>query len=165
MKQLNKDIKRLFTFCLLSSFLFVIGIPLIPVFAGKSWIIMTLGIVFVVFGFYGMPILWVNFASLKGLKRVVEAVEEENLYTNTEIAMHLQINERQVYENIKKAINKKYLVGYKYDGKTLNVNENKEKKVVLHKKVCKNCGGKLEKVGDSWHCPYCGVEFSFEQIE
>ncbi len=165
MKQINKDLKKLFYCSLILTILFVIGIPMIPMFAGKITILMVLGIIFTAVGFYVMPIMWILYGGLRGLKRVVEAVLEENLYSNEEIATHLQISEREVHESIKKAINKKYLIGFKYDGKTLQLNENKKKEFVLHKKQCKNCGGKLEKVGDSWVCPYCGVEFSIEEIK
>ena len=118
-----------------------------------------LGIVCTVFGFYGMPILWVNFGSLKTLKRVVDAVMEEHLTTIAEIASQLQMQERETRDYVRKAINKKYITGYIYDGNTLVPNEKQAPKKKVSQTRCSNCGGVMEKTDTGWICPYCGSKF------
>ena len=165
MKNIKKDETKMLIISIIASVLFVVGIPLIAMFAGKNWIVMTLGIVFVVFGFYGSPLLWISYAGKRKTKRVVEAVVEENLLTNSEIAQQLSMREKEVQTEIYKAINKKYLVGYIYDGETVKLNDKQKPTQKLHIKKCINCGGKLEQDGEKWHCPYCDMTFSKEEIQ
>ena len=96
MKNVKKDEMKMLIISIVASVLFVVGIPLIAMFAGKNWVVMTLGIVFVVFGFYGSPLLWISYAGKRKTKRVVEAVVEENLLTNSEIAQQLSRREKDV---------------------------------------------------------------------
>ena len=165
MKNVKKDEMKMLIISIVASVLFVVGIPLIAMFSGKNWVVMTLGIVFVVFGFYGSPLLWISYAGKRKTKRVVEAVVEENLLTNSEIAQQLSMREKDVQTEVYKAINKKYLVGYIYDGETIKLNDKQKPMQKLHIKKCNNCGGKLEQEGDKWHCPYCDMTFSKEEIQ
>ena len=166
MKKINNEVKKSFIISLIVSILFVVGIPMIPIFAGKNWVLMALGIVFVVVGFYGMPLLWISYGGKRRTRRIVYAVEEENLYTNAEISQQLQLSEKEIHQEITKCINKGYLKGYKYDGKQLIINNNqkqvKEEKLTIKK--CNNCGGKLEKTDMGYHCPYCDMNFTKDEI-
>lgn len=159
MDKLKKDIKSFFIFALVSSILFVVGIPMIPIFAGKIWFLMALGIVFVVFGFYGMPLIWLKYASLKKINRVVVAIEEEHLTMNSEIATQLQIPEKEVKSLITTAINKRYITGYIYDGEKLTLNNKEKLKKQINLQKCANCGAKLVDNETEWYCPYCGDRF------
>ncbi len=161
---INNEIKKTFTIALVISILFVVGIPMIALFAGKNWVLMSIGIVFVVVGFYGSPLIWVSFAGKRRTRRVIEAIENENLYSNAEIASQLSMREKEVQSEIYKSINKKYLVGYLYDGKELTINEKQRQEKKLHIKKCKNCGGKLEEHDGKWVCPYCDMTFSKDEI-
>ncbi len=165
LKRVKKDVNKMLIISIVASVLFVVGIPLIAMFAGKNWIVMTIGIVFVVFGFYGSPMLWLSYAGKRKTKRVVEVIVEENLMTNAEIAQQLSMNEKDVKNEIYKAVNKKYLLGYLYDGTKLTMNDKQRPVQKLHIKKCNNCGGKLEQVGESWHCPYCDMTFSKDEIK
>mgnify|MGYP005769946423 FL=1 len=165
MKKISKDINIIFAISLIVSVLFVVGIPLIAVFAGDNWILMTLGIIFVVVGFYGSPLLWISYAGKRRTRRVIEAIEEENLYINSEIASQLSMKEKEVKQEIYKAINKKYLTGYIYDGEKITANNKQKQTPALHIKKCNNCGGKLEIRDDKWYCPYCEMTFTFEEIK
>ncbi len=166
MKKINSEVRKSLIISLVISILFVVGIPMIPIFAGKNWVLMAIGIVFVVVGFYGMPLLWISYANKKRTRRVIQAVEEENLYSNQDIAMQLQMKEKEVYSEITKAINKGYLKGYLYNGKELTINnakkQTKEEKLTIKK--CNNCGGKLEKTDSGYHCPYCDMNFTKDEI-
>lgn len=158
-----KDLRKRLIWAIVASVLFVVGIPMTIIGAVNSiWFLLGVGIAFLVFGFYGAPIIWTNYGSFKTLKRVVDSVMEEHLYTNTEIAQQLQLSERVVKECITKGIQKKYITGYIYNGTALTPNQKEapKKKVVENK--CRNCGGKLELNDNGWVCPYCGSKFSKE---
>ncbi len=163
-KSIKSAVNKALIFGIVSAILFVVGIPLIVMGASNQvWAVLVFGIVFVVFGFYGSPMIWINYANLRSMKRVVDAVNEEHLLSNEEIATQLQMNERVVKSHITKAINKKYLTGYLYDGTTLSLNEKtapKKKAVIANK--CANCGGSLTETETGWICDYCGSKFNKE---
>ena len=162
MENLKKDMRKALIWAVSASVAFVLGIPFIIIGATNSiWALLGVGVAFVVFGFYGMPMLWMWYASFRPLKRVVEAVEEENLTTNMQIAEQLQMGERQVKALITKAVNKKYLKGYLYNGTELTANNNKKiikQQLALHK--CPNCGAKLEEQDNKLVCSYCRTSFN-----
>ena len=143
---------------------FVAGIPMIIVFAKTSTIGLITGIVLVVAGFYGSPIAWSVYADGKVTKRVTDAVLEDKLLTNTEIANHLSMSENDVKAHIEKAISNRYLTGYIYDGVQLKTNSKKESNnLEATTKKCSNCGGKLTKTKDGYTCEYCGMKFKDEK--
>lgn len=160
---IDKDIKNKLIISIVATVLFVVGIPIIIFSAINSfWVGLVFGIVFVVFGFYGSPLLWVSFGNLKSLKRVVDAVMEENLTTAKEIAGQLQISEKNAKGYITQGINKRYITGYIFDGEVLTPNEkNPPKKKVVQNK-CSNCGGVLDQTATGFYCPYCGSRFEKE---
>ena len=160
--KINHDIRKMLIISIVASIAFVVGIPMIVLGAMNSTVLMIFGIVFVVFGFYGTPMLWISYAGLRSLKRVVDAVMEENLTTNAEIAMQLQTSERNIKAQITKAINKKYITGFIYNGEELTPNEKQQPKKKIIENRCKNCGGTLEELDTEWRCPYCGSRFSKE---
>ncbi len=160
---IDKDIKNKLIVCIVATILFIVGIPIIIFSAINSfWIGLVLGIIFVVFGFYGAPLLWVGFGNLKSLKRVVDAVMEENLTTTKEIAGQLQMNEKTAKGYITQGINKRYISGYIFNGEVLTPNDkNPPKKKVIQNK-CSNCGGVLEQTSYGFYCPYCSSKFEKE---
>ena len=87
---------------------------------------------------------------------------EENLTTNAEIAMQLQTSEKNIKAQITKAINKKYITGFIYNGEVLTPNNKQQPKKKIIENRCKNCGGTLEELDTEWRCPYCGSRFSKE---
>lgn len=164
LNRVKKEVNKFLIISIIASILLVVGIPVIVLFAGKNWLLMSIGIVFVVFGFYGSPILWLSYSGKRKTKRVVESIVEENLMTNNEIAKQLSMNEKDVKDEIYKAINRKFLVGYIYDGEKIILNDKQKPMQKLHIKKCINCGGKLEQDGENWRCPYCDMKFSKEEI-
>ena len=162
-KNIDKDIKKALFLALLGVVCLIGGVPAIVFGATKGWWpLLVLGIVCVVFGFYGSPLLWINFGSLKTLKRVIDAVNEEHLYKISEIATQLQKREREVKDYVQKAINKKYLTGFLYDGVTLTPNEKQAPKKKIVRSACPNCGGRLDSTENGYECPYCGSKFEKE---
>lgn len=158
---IKRDNKKLLIIACIISIMFVAGIPMIIFGATNSIMaVMALGIAFVVIGFYGTPLIWIAYAGNRTLKRVVDAVLEENLTTNEEIASQLQMREREVKNHITKAINKKYITGYLYDGKKLSANEKiPVKKTKIMQNRCVNCGGTLIERANGYECEYCGSKF------
>lgn len=160
MKKLKKEMRIYFFVSLAASILFVVGIPLIPIYAGKNWFVAALGIAFTVFGFYGMPLLWVKYGLFFGMKRVVEAVTEEHLLSVSEIAMQLQIPNQEAKNRVLKALNKKYITGFVFDGERLMLNENKKPAYKVEVRTCENCAARLEISEDKVYCPYCGTIYT-----
>ncbi|MBR2909186.1 MAG: hypothetical protein IKC11_02435 [Clostridia bacterium] len=144
----------------MASILFVVGIPLIPVFAGKNWAIAIMGIIFTVFGFYGMPLLWIKYGTLHGMKRLVIAIIEDNLLTVSELSMQLQLDEREVRNRITKALSKRYITGFVFDGQKLSLNENKKPAYKVEVRTCDNCAARLEITDTEVYCPYCGTIYT-----
>ena len=160
---IDKTIRKILIWAILAAVCFVGGIPLIVFGASQSlWPLLVIGIIFVVFGFYGSPMLWIQYGTLKTQKRVVDAVMEEHLTSVTEISSQLQMREKEVREYIKKGINKKYITGYLYDGNTLTPNEKQAPKKKIVRSACPNCGGRLEPTETGYECPYCGSKFEKE---
>ena len=158
--RLNKKINTLLALGIIFAVGFVVGIPVLVLSAINSfWIGLVLGIITTACGFYGTPLVFVAMASSKQLKRVLDAITEENLYSVQEIASHLQLSEKEIREKIFCAINKKYLLGYVFDGANLTPNNPKINKSLQSVIKCPNCGAPLHKVTDGKVCPYCGVEF------
>lgn len=139
---------------LIISVMFVVGIVMIPVFAGRLELLI-LGIVFTVVGFYGTPLIWIKFGNDIQVARVVDAVLEEKLLSNREISQYLQKDEKLVKSMITTAIKKKYLTGFLYDGVTLSLNE-KKRQIGKKNNKCENCCGLMEELDDAFYCPYCG---------
>ena len=159
-KTIDKALNKMLITSIVASIAFVVGIPLIIYGATNSlWIFLGLGIAFVVFGFYGAPVLWTSYGTLKTQKRVVDAVMEEHLTSVSEIASQLQLSERTTKDYIRKAINKKYITGFIYDGNTLVPNEKQAPKKKMSQNRCPSCGGVMEKTDTGWICPYCGSKF------
>ncbi len=160
--KINSDIIKMLVLAIILSVFFVLGIPIIIVSAISGSVLpLVLGILFTVFGFYGMPFAWISFGNLKNLRRVVDAVMEEHLTTNKEVAQQLQISEKVAKESITKAINKRYITGFIYDGEALKPNENSapKKKVVLATNNCLRCGAPIEIGENNMRCPYCGAKY------
>ena len=156
---IKKYLSKRLIFAIVTSVLFVVGIP-ITIFSAINhiWVLMVLGIVFIVFGFYGSPLIWVNYGSLRSLKNVVDAVMEENILTVPELAKQLQVKEGVVRQQLTTAIKKKYITGFIYDGNTLTLNEKTapKRQVQINKSKCPFCGGTLEPTEKGYICPYCG---------
>ena len=127
-----------------------LGFGIVPVWA--------IGIALMVAGFYGCPIAWVGYGNKRSLYRLVQAVEEENIYTVRELASQLGLSEKEVRNRIDACFNKRYLVGYKREADGLVLNENRALREREHGAICPSCGAKFDyKAGEDPRCPYCGT--------
>ena len=160
MKKIKKEMYISFAISLTMSVMFVAGIPLIPIFAGNNWPLAIVGIVCTVVGFYGMPLMWIKYGSYFGIKRVVIAITEEHILTTSEISMYLQMREQDVKNHIVKAINKRYITGYFFDGQVLTLNERVKPSRKVEVNKCKSCGAIVEVTSEEVKCSYCGTIYS-----
>ena len=156
MEKIRKNIRAKFYLALSSSIMFVIGIPLIPIFAGDNWFLMILGIVLVVYGFYGTPLYWVSYAMSIRTKNVIEAIIYDHILTVSDLSNHLQLNEQDIINQINKIIKNRYIIGYLFDGVKLSLNENEKPQKKIKNVICVGCGASLTIRDDSILCPYCG---------
>ena len=159
MERLKKRQAKVLTAAVVMSVLFVVGIPAIILGAtNEIWALMIFGIVCTVAGFYGMPLVWVSYASGFSLLRVVELVERDNVYSVEEIASQTNCSKRDVLQKIRKALEKRYIEGYLLvDDSRLKLNENVRQKRARMTVKCHNCGAAVEISEADANGPYCGT--------
>lgn len=162
---LKRKIIFSFIFALLLSVGLPCGIVLIVMFARQP-ILLTVGIVLTVLGFYGMPILWLHFAKLKSQQKICEQIKLDNLQEISYIAKINNTDQEKMLNDIYELINKRYLLGFEIvDGKYIvkqtekNITKNEALRQARHTEtvMCKGCGAAIEIVaGEKTFCPYCG---------
>lgn len=141
---------------------FVAGVPLIIIGANINKILMTLGIVMTVVGFYGCPMAWVNFGNLVSNKAIFYAIVDDNITSINDIANNLGIKPEDVIQKINYLIQNRYLTGYKLEenGKITKLEKPKQETKEIKSKKCPNCGANLTETKDhKYKCKYCGEIF------
>ena len=160
MTAIEKALKKQLILAIVFSCMLVAGVPMIVFGAinmGGLTILMVAGIVFVVLGFYGTPLVWISYGNKVSLKRVVYAVDREHLLTVQEISAQLSKPEKAVRGMLDQCFQKGYLVGYVRKGDEIFLNEARAPEETLHAAVCPSCGAKYTyKAGEQPVCPYCG---------
>ena len=157
MKKIKSRITLDLILGLILPILLVVGIVMIIVFAKKNTILLVLGIVFVVAGFYGSPIVWSLYGSRKQDLRLLSLICDENIYSIDSLAEQVGCEKQNVLNEVRKLINQGYLIGYLLKDNNyleLNTNEKQNQKVTVVK--CPSCGAKNKVVGNSGFCEYCG---------
>lgn len=158
MNAVEKALKKQLRGGILLSCMFAGGIPMIILGAVYSVLpVMIPGIAFTVAGFYGAPIVWVNYGNKLGLKRIVYAVEKEHLLTVQSIASQLSKSEKSVRGLLDECFRRGYLEGYIRQGDGIALNEAKAPEEKRHAAECKYCGAKFSYQGELAVCPYCGA--------
>jgi len=158
MERIDRRLRLLFILSLVSSVLFVAGIPMIILGALHAKFVMVLGIVFTAADFYAMPMLWVAYGNARANRRLVYAVTRENLLTVPLLAVQLNLPAEQVRERLTVCIQKLYLTGYFFDGETLTLNTRTAPSDEILVAECESCGARLEyHPGETPTCPYCGT--------
>lgn len=156
--------------CIIISIICPLGIPLIPigfVMFTPIWIAAaSLGIALAAFGFYGIPLFWVAYGTARRRTRVYDAINVEYLYNVMDISTQTTIQPATVRDDITWLMNKKYLVGFLFDGANLSLNENKQlkKKGFEFSGTCPHCGGtRAVKKEDGIYCAFCNSQLHFEE--
>lgn len=159
MEPIRKALRSALALSLILTFCLPVGGAMLGVGLGFGVAaVWAVGIVLMVVGFYGCPVAWVGYGNKRSLYRLVQAVEEENIYTVRELASQLGLSEKEVRNRIDTCFNKRYLVGYKREADGLVLNENRALREREHSAVCPSCGAKFDyKAGEDPRCPYCGT--------
>ena len=155
MKKLNGKISLYFILSLLFTIFLPTGIGLIIMGASKSTLILVAGIIMVVLGFYGAPILWIKYGEMKSNKRVLQAIEIDKIFTVKEIAEQLNQPEADVRGKINNLIVNRFLIGYLFKNENQLV-LNEKKALNRTKNSCPCCGGKMVIEDNMEKCEYCG---------
>lgn len=157
-----KQQKMWFWIALISSILAVVGIPMIPIFANaKIWWLMTVGIVFVAHGFYGLALYWMAYSNARRRVRLIYAITEENILTLDKLAAQISYGQKETDLMIKKLITDSYISGYYYENGTL-IKREEEKKTRLVRAECPACGAPVDAGEGECVCEYCGTHFKVE---
>ncbi len=152
MTELNKKIRLLFFFALGISIAFPLGLLGIIFGAVFGMIpLMVIGIVITVSGFYAMPILWVRYGERRGDRTLLFIIENERIYTVSELALQTGYKEDDVRNRIRRMIHGRSLVGYLFINDTLELNIPAPPPT----KKCTGCGAVMKHDGVKYRCEYC----------
>ena len=159
MGPVKKALRNSLALALFMTFLFPLGGVLLGVGLGihvaPVW---AVGIACLGLGLYGCPCAWaIGYAPKHGYLRLVSAIEEEHIYTVTELARQLGLSEKEVRNRLDVCFNKRWLIGYKREADGLSLNENKALSEAVHGRECPGCGAKVNFKGTETVCPYCGT--------
>ena len=163
MSLLKSQIKKFLIISLVASVCLPVGIVCIVMGATQSiTVLLVFGIVATVFGFYGTPRLWIKFSSLIGMKKLVVAVEQDNLYTVRELSSLLNLREGEIRKRLRDALSQRYLTGYIFENDKLVVNFNVKQAKTKFSIKCTECGAPVTIDPDSAinKCEYCGKIYS-----
>ena len=159
MEKLEKKIK---TFAIVGISLliaFVAGIPM-AVFGATMGItaLLVIGIIFIVAGFYVSPIMLVQVAEKRKLKRVITAVENQNLYSVADISAGTGISPKAVRGYLNESMQKGYIAGFKMEGDELVLITSKKQTLNQSTQKCPFCGAQviINPITGSGVCNYCG---------
>ncbi len=159
MKKITKICKIIFALALALSIGFPCGILGIIFGASKHiTVLLVLGIIFTVLGFYVMPILWVMYGTLRGDMGLLLMIEADGLHTVFDIANQTGYAIKDVRDRINKLIRKRWLTGYTFTDDELvpiGGRPTREKKS-YPAKACPRCGAQLPHDGEKYKCEYCG---------
>lgn len=170
---INKQVKVCFVFALLFSTCFPCGVLLI-VFKYSNPIILALGIVVTVLGFYGTPLMWIKFGELKSIQNICNQIVLDNLQEVNYLAKINNVDEKVMLKKLHNLITKRYLIGYeivddKYIVKQAETHLTKNDAMRLAEKtssfVCQGCGASVEIVdSEETFCSYCGRPINKNKI-
>ncbi len=160
MDKLNKSIRAKLFIAILFTVFLPAGILSIIFGAIKGLtFLLVAGIIMTVLGFYGTPIIWVNYAEQKKLRVVLRLIVNENIFSVEELSAQLLMNQKNVTSYINSLIVKGYLTGFLFKDGVLKPNTNKKQAQapkVKRKMKCEQCGGVMVFDGAQFVCEYCG---------
>ncbi|MDR1940424.1 MAG: hypothetical protein LBQ40_06525 [Clostridiales bacterium] len=163
---LNEKIKRTLPILIIFSVLFVLGIPGIVVGFVNGWMLLAIpGIIFVVGGFFGLPLGWTAFGTMIESRNLLNAILD-GMTDIGDLARSYGKSQRTMKASVVVLLQKRYLTGYKLnDGGTALVVMEKPVEPEAPKKAaalkCAYCGASLPQnaEGEGGVCEYCGTPF------
>lgn len=170
---MNNKVNKLLVLSLIFTVFLPVGIFLIIYGASKNSILLTVGIILTVLGFYGCPIVWIKFGEMKVYQKVCNQITKNGVQNIEELAS-INANKVEVMQkDVNYLIAQGYLLGYeivdgKYivpkDKKVLSKDELLEKEGHIKTGVCLGCGAPIEMIGNAKpKCPYCGRRYDQKQ--
>ena len=156
---LKKKLRRTLIAAITTSIGFPVGAYLIVCGAIKEMpVLIVLGIVLVLTGFYVMPMLWISYSNTAvSFARLLHAIEEEGITDISQLATVINKDLETTEQTIKNALEKQYLTGYIIEnGKLVKIK--KELGSEVNGITCSGCGAryKVSKKSKDNECPYCG---------
>ena len=143
---------------------FPVGIVMTVLCAiNKIWVLMALGIVLIVAGFYVAPICWTRIGGYSRTITLLRAIEEQNLYTVAELSTYMSTNEKTTVALIQSAIREGYLNKYLFvDNQRLELITARKQEMHHFSFKCANCGADVyaEAQAPTAQCQYCGKVYS-----
>ncbi|MGN1207972.1 MAG: hypothetical protein ACI4TI_00695 [Christensenellales bacterium] len=125
----------------------------------------VLAIIMCVLGFYGTPLMWIHFGSLKAKQNICKQIKLDNIQEIEKLATINNKKFEEMLSIINSLISKRYLTGYeviekkyvvKAQHKMLSKTEILEQNGNIKIVVCQSCGAKNKIVGKGKVvCPYC----------
>lgn len=158
MDTFKQALRKRFIAGIVLSVLFVVGVPCIAIgFSSNIIPLGVVGIIFTVAGFYGTPLVWTNYADVRGKLGVYCMITEDGVTDVSRIAATLSITPKKALGQVNYLINKRYLRGYVLEDMKLVPIKPEQKPNDANK--CPNCGAALTVGENTLYCPYCGGEF------
>lgn len=148
---LKKKRDNILIFAIVLSIMFVAGIPMIVLGAvNEIALVMILGIIFTVFGFYGSPFAWLRWFQLKSYYNIYHAITYDGITKVIDLISIFGMSMKQINTAITWLTSNRFLSGFFFDGNELKriepaVSQSKTRK-------CPNCGAGV--IGDV--CEHCG---------
>lgn len=160
MEKLEKKVRTFAIVGILLLIAFIAGIPMTVLGATKGiTALLVIGIVFIVAGFYVSPIMLVQVTEKRKLKRVIMAVEKQNLYSVDDIAAGTGLNQKAVRGYLNESMQKGYIAGFKMEGDELILIRTRKQALNQSTQKCPNCGAQviINPIMGQGVCPYCGA--------
>jgi hypothetical protein len=156
-KDIDKAIKKQLLLLLIASVLFVGGIPGIPLgIAYRMPYIWIPCIVFVVTGFYGLPLGYINWAEKITNRNYISVILSDGILDMRSLANNFGKKEKYVQTRVSTLLQKRYLPGLSFNADKTALVTVVKAKPAAQKHLCLYCGAVLKK--DDTACPYCGGE-------
>lgn len=157
MERFENKLKFNLIFGILLAVLFVASIPVLIISAvnfqiNAFKILFVFAVAFVVAGFYGLPFVWINYASLVRNKHIL-VLAKQGVTDYGTLAEKLDMKEKEVKARVRKLVFGGYIsVDF--------IGDNPAPKKVSQKEsqptTCKSCGASYLKTDKQQNCPYCG---------
>lgn len=157
MEKLIQDTQKYFKAALALSLLFpvgVVGIVFGAILATwYGWIMLAIGILLGLSGFYVMPILWVKFGEYKKMQRIARSITDEHVYYIDMLSQRFQVKPNEMCNMVRALIAHQYIQGYVFNNNRF-VMKLQQRTASVH---CPNCGSNVNVYGADGVCEHCGT--------
>ncbi len=158
MQPVQKALRKALVVSLLFTLAFPVGGIMLGVGLGIGVpAVWAIGIALLGIAFYGCPCAWaLSYGPTKANVRLISAITQEHLLTVRELSAQLSLSEKEVRDRLDVCFRKNWLIGYKREGDTLVLNENRAPEKRTYAAECPFCNAKFSYTAEDARCPYCG---------